>query len=74
MICRLAIRALVPGYYLGAVEQPHLAVVSDQRERALGVVGRHGVPVGVEADKGLTVRRNGGNQVGVGQRVGQCQL
>lgn len=54
-----------------AVEEPHLAVVGDEREGAFGVYRGDRVAVGVEADEGLAVNAGGRDEVGVGQRIGQ---
>ena len=67
----LAVIALVVRDTGGPVEHAHGHVIGHQREGAIGVVRRDGVPVGVEANEGLGVGADRLDPVGVGQRLGQ---
>ena len=66
-----AVVALVVSDAGGSVEHADGDVVRHERQGAVGVVRRHGVPVGVEADERLGVGAGRLDPVRVGQRLGQ---
>ena len=49
------------------------AVIGDERADVSGVIGRHRVAIGVDADERLGVDLDGLDAVGLGQRIGQRQ-
>ena len=59
----LAVRALMARDAVSTVEEPQLHVVGHQRQRALAVLRRHRVAVGVEADEGLAVHIDRDHQI-----------
>ena len=53
-----------------AVDDTNGAVVDDERTDVPGVVGRYGVPIGVDANECLRVDRHGLDAIGFGQGIG----
>ena len=67
----LAVRAVVACDALAAGEHADLEVVGDERQRALGVLRRDRVAIGVEAHEGLAIDDNRRDALGRGPSAGQ---
>ena len=65
--------AQVLGHARGAVEHADGGVVGDESKRTVGMGGRHGVAIRVEADEGLAVGDDRHDLVGRRERVGESQ-